>query len=164
RIEPGKVLKGPKEVPFTHDGHDALNRDRANGSEVEREIYEALGEKKLMLPFEGCREFEDRQGLLLAEADSHLLEYLEEGLATASMAERKRWCCQAADVVAYIHNHGGVHSDLRPERFGSANSTVRCANSEAWMAGNSPTPASGIWSSRRRQLRTYLPLALYSTP
>ncbi|KAK1561713.1 kinase domain-containing protein [Colletotrichum navitas] len=116
-FEPGKVLKVPREVPLTNDGHDVLNRDRAKGFEVERGIYEALGKNKLILPFYGCREFEGRQGLLLAQADSNLQENLEDGLATVTMDERKRWCCEAVDVIAYIHNRGVVHSDLRPENF-----------------------------------------------
>ncbi|KAK2021450.1 kinase domain-containing protein [Colletotrichum zoysiae] len=115
-FEPGKVLKVPREVPFTNDGHDALNRDRAKGFEVERGIYEALGENKLILPFYGCCEFKGRQGLLLAQADSNLQECLE-GLAAVTMAERKRWCRQAAEAIEYIHKRGVMHSDLRPENF-----------------------------------------------
>ncbi|KAK0704280.1 hypothetical protein B0T21DRAFT_377913 [Apiosordaria backusii] len=117
KIEPGKVLKVPREVPFTNDGHDALNRDRAKGFEVERGIYKALGESKLVLPFYRCRKFEGRQGLLLAQADRNLQEYLKEGLATVTIAERKRWCYQAADVIVYIHDRSVIHSDLRPENF-----------------------------------------------
>lgn len=81
QFEPGMVLKVPREVPSSNAGHEILNRDRAKGFEVERQIYEALGAHNLILPFVPllqsasprltdhryyrCREFEGRQGLLL---------------------------------------------------------------------------------------------------
>ncbi|KAK2012404.1 kinase [Colletotrichum eremochloae] len=112
-IEPGKVLKVPREVPSTNDCHEILNRAREKGFKVEKGVYEALGESRLILPFYGCREFKDRQGLLLAQADRNLQETLDEGKAT--MAERQRWCRQTADAIAYIHDRGVIHSDLRPQ-------------------------------------------------
>jgi serine/threonine protein kinase len=52
---------------------------------------------------------------LLAQADKNLQEHLDDGNAT--FTERKRWCFQAASVIAYIHDCGVMHSDLQPENF-----------------------------------------------
>ena len=30
---------------------------------------------------------------------------------------RKKWCRQTAQSIAYLHKHGVIHSDLRPEKF-----------------------------------------------
>lgn len=54
QFESGKVLKVPREVPSTNDGYEILNRDRAKGFDVERGIYDALGENELILPLVLC--------------------------------------------------------------------------------------------------------------
>ncbi|EXL64663.1 serine/threonine protein kinase [Fusarium oxysporum f. sp. conglutinans race 2 54008] len=117
KFEPGKVIKVPRQVPTDNDAHKIFNGVRAQKFEVERGIYEVLGAHDLILPFYGCRDFNGQQGLLLAQADSTLQEHLEHKFEMTTEVERRRWCYQAADSVAYLHKCGVMHSDLRPENF-----------------------------------------------
>ena len=59
-----------------------------------------------------------QEGLLLAEA-SHgdLQAYLDKSYDCLDFPLRRKWCWQAAQSIAYIHKHGVIHSDLRPENF-----------------------------------------------
>ena len=57
-------------------------------------------------------------GILLAEASHGNLEaYLHAEGASIAPDQRKIWCRQAIEAVAYIHSRGVVHADMRPENF-----------------------------------------------
>uniref|UniRef100_A0A4E9EKX1 Protein kinase domain-containing protein n=1 Tax=Gibberella zeae TaxID=5518 RepID=A0A4E9EKX1_GIBZA len=122
KVEPGMVIKVSRKVHTDNVAHETFNRERAQKFEVERKIYGVLGPHRLILPFVypfagnfllltnnrfyGCREFNGQEGLLLAQADSTLQEHLEQKFMMTTEAERKRWCCQAASSVAYLHKCG----------------------------------------------------------
>ncbi|KAH7009399.1 kinase [Microdochium trichocladiopsis] len=108
-----KVLKVLRQVQ--HD--EQLNAERLKGHEIEIEVYRILGEHKYILPHYGIETLEGCQGLALAKADGSLQDVLDGNRGSASLACRRRWCVQAAEAVAYIHDRGVLHSDLRPDNF-----------------------------------------------
>jgi serine/threonine protein kinase len=56
--------------------------------------------------------------LLLAEASHGSLQaYMDEKNNLISTTLRKKWCRQATESVAYLHDTGAIHSDLRPDNF-----------------------------------------------
>ena len=59
-----------------------------------------------------------QQGLLLAEAShGNLQAYIDEKNASMDIPLRKKWCQQAAESIAFLHENGVIHSDLRPDNF-----------------------------------------------
>lgn len=55
---------------------------------------------------------------MFAEAsDGNLQDYIDRHNETINLSLRVKWCLQAAEAVHYIHQKGGIHSDLRPENF-----------------------------------------------
>ena len=59
-----------------------------------------------------------QQGLILAEAShGNLQAYIDEENASMDIPLRKKWCRQAAESIAFLHENGVIHSDLRPDNF-----------------------------------------------
>lgn len=59
---------------------------------------------------------EQSNGVLLGEAShGNLQAYINASNLSIELFQRKEWCRQAAEAVAYIHSRGAIHSDLRPE-------------------------------------------------
>lgn len=57
-------------------------------------------------------------GILLGEASHGTLEaYLCAEGSSITVDQRKIWCRQAIEAIAYIHGYGVVHADMRPENF-----------------------------------------------
>lgn len=48
-----------------------------------------------------------------------------------SLHTRKTWCRQAVESIVYIHGHGVLHSDLRPDNFLIHETTT--ASLELWL-------------------------------
>ncbi len=59
---------------------------------------------------------EGHRGLLLAEADENLEDYLQKG-DVIIQSERKTLCKQTIESIVYAHENGVIHSDLRPENI-----------------------------------------------
>ena len=58
------------------------------------------------------------QSLLLREASHGSLQaYLDKQDSPLDIDHAWRWCRQATEAIAYIHGHGVIHSDLRPDNF-----------------------------------------------
>ncbi|TQN70122.1 Calcium-dependent protein kinase 3 [Colletotrichum shisoi] len=148
-LEPGKVIKVPREVSSSNPGQESFHQLRANGFKVERGIYEVLGTHDLIIPYYGCRELRGRQGLVLAQADENLQHCLDVG--TPTIDQRKRWCRQAAKVIAYIHSRGVMHSDLRPENFLVQGQDIRLSDfngsvCERLNLDGNQLPDNGFWN------------------
>jgi serine/threonine protein kinase len=57
-------------------------------------------------------------GLLFAEAcGGNLQTYLDQHAGMTSLALRLKWCSQSAEAIAFIHQKGVIHSDLRLDCF-----------------------------------------------
>lgn len=58
------------------------------------------------------------RGLLFVEAShGNLQDYIDEHYGKIDLSRRLKWCSQAAEAVHFIHQHGVIHSDLRPENY-----------------------------------------------
>ena len=59
-----------------------------------------------------------QRGILLAEASHGSLQaYIDEKNAFIDIPLRTKWCWQAAESIAYLHDNDVIHSDLRPDNF-----------------------------------------------
>ena len=59
-----------------------------------------------------------QKGLLLAEAShGNLQTYIDEKYDVLDFPMRRKWCRQVAQSIAYLHENGVIHSDLRLENF-----------------------------------------------
>ncbi|KAH7012583.1 kinase [Microdochium trichocladiopsis] len=103
-------------LPWQIDGDEAWNAKLLKHFEIEHKVYRLLGENEHILPYFGPEILEKRQGLVLAKADRSLQEVLDKTW-NATSDFHKRWCVEAAKAVAYIHERGVYHCDLRPDNF-----------------------------------------------
>lgn len=56
--------------------------------------------------------------MLLAQAShGNLQEYIDANNPSIDLPLRKKWCRQSTEAIAYIHDFGVIHSDLRPDNF-----------------------------------------------
>ncbi len=55
--------------------------------------------------------------LLSKASDGDLQHYLEANHDNIPLSIRQKWCRQVVESISYIHHHGVIHSDLRPENF-----------------------------------------------
>lgn len=58
------------------------------------------------------------QGLLFVEADLGSLQlFIDHHFEEVSLDDKVSWRWQAAEAIAYVHEKGIIHSDLRPDNF-----------------------------------------------
>ncbi|PYI34280.1 kinase-like protein [Aspergillus indologenus CBS 114.80] len=110
RVGSGTVLKSP------HYARTQLSKETfeeiKKSFKVEEEIISILGTHPRIIQFLGVSQ--DPPGLLLAEAcGGNLQTYLDQHVGMTSLALRLRWCSQSAEAIAFIHQKGVIHSDLR---------------------------------------------------
>ncbi|KAF2271830.1 kinase-like protein [Westerdykella ornata] len=116
RIRPGVVLKSPVQVWEKSAHRHKLSERITNSFVVERQILEKLGDHPRIIF--GYDDTTDIKGFLLAEAShGNLQTYIDENNALIGDSLRRKWCWQAAEAIAYLHENGVIHSDLRPENF-----------------------------------------------
>ncbi|KAB8356466.1 hypothetical protein FH972_024049 [Carpinus fangiana] len=125
RPEPGVVLKKPRQswagqvLPTkTAEVAHAFRVEKANPTR--------------------CRYLEcTDSGILLAEASHGSLQaYVDSNQASMDPRLRWRFCLEVAEAIAYIHEHGVVHSDLRPENYlvnATTTSPDRQSSLEVWL-------------------------------
>ncbi|KAL4887265.1 kinase-like protein [Aspergillus karnatakaensis] len=114
RVGNGVVLKSP------HYTQSRLSKETVEeikkGFKVEEAIFQILGAHPRIVPFLGVSH--DPSGLLLAEAGGgNLQTYLDQHAGMTSLALRVKWCSQSAEAIAFIHQEGVIHSDLRLDCF-----------------------------------------------
>ncbi|KAL4972995.1 kinase-like protein [Aspergillus desertorum] len=99
------VLKSPHQTDLSKEAIKKSFR-------VEEEIFRILGTHPRIIQFLGVSQ--EPPGLLLAGAcGGNLQTYLDQHVGMTSLDLRLRWCSQSAEAVAYIHQKGVIHSDLR---------------------------------------------------
>ncbi|KIV97856.1 hypothetical protein PV10_01560 [Exophiala mesophila] len=114
RIGPGLVVKAPMEVSKENPNHKQLEEHNAKAIDVEAQILKRLGRHPRIVPFHGVND----TGILLSEAvHGNLQAYIDSNNPTIDTALRWKWSLQAAEAIAYLHEKGVIHSDLRPENY-----------------------------------------------
>ncbi|KAI0117496.1 kinase-like protein [Daldinia grandis] len=114
RVQPGVVLKHP------HDNiNERFDARIASCFALEPQILEILGDHPRIVKYLGLQDKPELPlGLLFAEAShGNLQEYLNDKNDEIPPALRRKWCRQVVESIAYIHNQGVIHSDLRPENI-----------------------------------------------
>ncbi|MCJ1257736.1 hypothetical protein MMC24_005562 [Lignoscripta atroalba] len=98
-LDDNTVLKYPHEA---EQGQASLG--------VEAAILKVLGSHPRIVKLKG----EEKSGLRL-ELVPHgrLDEYLKNAASPISRRDRLKWCRQAAEATAYIHQNGVIHCDIR---------------------------------------------------
>ncbi|KAI9849702.1 MAG: hypothetical protein M1837_002828 [Sclerophora amabilis] len=109
RLRPGVFLKSPIET-----GHKAVAEKVKLAFAIEPPILQRLGSHPRIVRYLG----QNDRGLLLSEAShGNLQAYINTNNTSIDLSQRKKWCHQTAEAVAYIHGRGVIHSDLRPENI-----------------------------------------------
>lgn len=113
------IVKQPAEVWRESPAYRRLTEKIANNFLVEQKILEALGAHPRIVKYHGWQdEPESLRGLLLSKAShGNLQRYLEANHDNIPLSIRQRWCRQVVESISYIHHHGVIHSDLRPDNF-----------------------------------------------
>ncbi|KAI1387560.1 kinase-like protein [Hypoxylon trugodes] len=114
-VEPGIVLKHP------HDrATQELNDESAVKFDIERQIFELLGEHPRIVRYLGWQDAtpDQQPGFLLAEASpGNLGVYLYKNHDAIPLSLRKKWCRQAIESIVYLHQKGVIHCDIRPDNM-----------------------------------------------
>ncbi|KAF2243548.1 kinase-like protein [Trematosphaeria pertusa] len=112
-VRPGVIVKQPAEVWKESPAYRRLTEKIANNFLVEQQILEALGAHPRIVKY-----YSSLRGLLLSKAShSNLQRYLEANYDSIPLSIWQMWCRQVVESISYIHHHGVVHSDLRPDNF-----------------------------------------------
>ncbi|RDL33191.1 Protein kinase-like [Venustampulla echinocandica] len=107
-VRPGVVLKQP--IIFKTKGlADKVDLCFS----VEPLILEKLGHHPRIVEYLG----KQGRGLLLGQASHSNLQVYIDNHPSTDLRQRKIWCRQLTEALAYIHSHGVVHSDLRPKNI-----------------------------------------------
>ncbi|KAI1799617.1 kinase-like protein [Daldinia bambusicola] len=120
RIKPGIVLKYAN--TYGKEGQEFEDERTvtriSNCFVVERQIYELLGKHPRIIEYLGYQDKPELPpGLLLAEASHGSLQQYLDNHDTIPLPIQKKWCRQVVESIAYIHQQGVIHSDLRPDNL-----------------------------------------------
>ncbi|KAL4747538.1 hypothetical protein BDW72DRAFT_182534 [Aspergillus terricola var. indicus] len=108
KVGNGTVLKSPHRTQLSKETLEEIKKS----FQVEEEIFRILGTHPRIIQFLGVSQ--EPPGLLLAEAcGGNLQTYLDQHVGMTSLALRLKWCSQSTEAVAFIHQKGVIHSDLR---------------------------------------------------
>jgi len=83
--------------------------------EVEKEIYERLGQHNGLLQYHGSELFwkDNRTAIRLEHApNGQLYRFLQDRSNDVDRTLQMRWISQLADVLEYVHSRGVVHGDI----------------------------------------------------
>lgn len=114
QLRPGVVLKAPAVV--YEDQSVEIRSSVLPNFQLEQRILEHLGDHPRIVRFLGWYA-EFPTGLLLAEATSSLQHVLDSHHDRILPEVRLKWFLQAIESIAYIHQRGIWHSDIRPDNF-----------------------------------------------
>ncbi|KAL4981457.1 kinase-like protein [Aspergillus falconensis] len=112
KVGNGTVLKSPHRTQLSKETLEEIKKS----FQVEEEIFQILGTHPRIIQFLGVSQ--EPPGLLLAEAcGGNLQTYLDQHVGMTNLALRLKWCSQSAEAVAFIHQKGVIHSDLRLDSY-----------------------------------------------
>ncbi|KAI1461891.1 kinase-like domain-containing protein [Annulohypoxylon moriforme] len=116
RVERLPCREKVKKFPHPHLGPYDQDRMRKH-IHREAEIYRRLpkGHDRLIHMFEFIVDGDKPTIILEYMPNGDLGEFLSS--STASIPQRLQWVLDAAEAVRLVHDHGVIHSDIRPQNF-----------------------------------------------